>query len=346
MENNTDSYPQDYHKLSIAPMMAITNNHYRQLARLLTKETLLYTEMIHHDTIIHQKEVGKDDLAFEPGQNPIVLQLGGNDPELLGKVAELAKASGYDEINLNCGCPSSKVTKHNFGACLMKEPNLVADCIRSIRKVTNLETTVKCRIGLDEDNPEFLDNFIKTVSSQGGANHFIIHSRLAIMGLNTDQNRKIPPLKYERAYQLKQDFPELSFSINGGIKSLSEVEGFLANTKMIGCMVGRAAYENMWQLSEADGRIYGKTQPVFSRKDVILEYSDYCDKVHNEFNTHDLIKPLTFLFANERKNNIYKKMLYEIKGNDIECLSDHIKTVLESYEKMNSKAVNSLNIID
>jgi tRNA-dihydrouridine synthase A len=343
MENIT--YPNNYHKVSIAPMMAITNNHFRQLTRLLTKETLLYTEMIHHDTVIHQIN-GEKELYYDVGQNPIVLQLGGNDPELLGKVSQCAKELGYNEINLNCGCPSNKVIRHNFGACLMKEPELVAKCCKNIREATNIETTVKCRLGLDKDKPEFLDNFIRTVNEQGNVNHFIIHSRLALMGLNTDQNRKIPPLKYERVYKLKEDFPDINFSINGGIKTLDEVNGFLDNGRITGCMIGRAAYDNMWLLSQADRKVYGKTGKIFSRKDVIYEYCDYCDKVEDKENVCDLIKPLTFLFSSEKKNSVYKQLLYDIKGKEFECISDHIKSVLENYEKINSKAVNELNIQD
>jgi tRNA-dihydrouridine synthase A len=159
MENNCE-YPNKSHRLSIAPMMAITNNHFRKIIRLLTKETLLYTEMIHHDTILNSKRGFQKELQFSVDQKPIVIQLGGNNPDLLEKISLLAKEFGYDEINLNCGCPSNKVIKSNFGACLMKEPDLVAECVKRMKNISGLESTVKCRLGLDVDDPILLKNFI------------------------------------------------------------------------------------------------------------------------------------------------------------------------------------------
>ncbi len=223
----------------------------------------------------------------------------------------------------------------------MRSPILVAECTKAIRKETGLETTVKCRLGLDKDDDDFLNDFIKTVHTYGDVNHFIIHSRLAIMGLDAGKNRKIPPLRYERVYKLIEDFPYLKFSINGGIKTLNEANDFLSKG-IYGCMIGRAAYENLWIFSRADDIVYGKNNGNFSRKDVFYKYIDYCEKnIH--IPSWELVKPLTYLFSGERNNNIYKQKLYDTKKKDFDLI-EHLKLIIEEYEKMNPEAVNQLNI--
>lgn len=335
-----------YHRLSIAPMMEITNNHFRNLCRLLTKETLLYTEMIHHDILIHSKRGYIKELQYDLTQKPIVVQLGGNDPELLQKSAIFCKEMGYDEINLNCGCPSNKVVNHNFGVCLMKNPNLVAECSDKMRLISNLEVSIKCRIGINNSPIEFLDSFIDTVNKNGNVNHFVMHARQAITNLDPVKNRKIPPLEHETIYQLKKKFPDINFSLNGGIKTLEEVKILLESNEMIGCMIGRAAYDNPWMLSNSDYLIYGKQNPNLSRKEIIYQYSDYCEKILNneKIPFQDLTKPLTNLFAGEKHNNIYKQILISYKKDSQMSFPDHLNFCLEEYEKTNPEAVNIIQI--
>jgi len=215
------------HRISIAPMLNITDNYFRSFIRLLTQNAVLYTEMIHTDTITHSFRGYLKELYFEQNQHPVVIQLGGNNPDNLGSVAKLCKEVGYDEINLNCGCPSSKVQECNFGAKLMENPDLVSECVNSIRRNSNSETTVKCRLGLNIFDQKFIENFIENVSLKGSVKHFIIHSRIAIMSLDTEKNRKIPPLQYEKVFELKRKFPLLNFSLNGGVKSLEEANNLI-----------------------------------------------------------------------------------------------------------------------
>jgi tRNA-dihydrouridine synthase A len=333
------------HKISIAPMLDITNRHFRNMMRFITRETCLYTEMIHHDSILYcQGNKMKSEMKISEIEKPIVIQLGGNNPETMEKIAAMCKEYNFDEINLNCGCPSSKVQNYNFGACLMKDPEVVADLAKRIRNVSNLEVTVKCRLGLNEYNEEFLKDFISTVSSKGEVSHFIMHARLAMMNLDTDKNRKIPPLQYDTVKGLKKIYPDLDFSLNGGIKTLDEIENLLKCEEFHGVMIGRAAYENPWMFADVDRRFFNKPNPSNSRKEVALKYSEYCENSMLEdpgLHFHFLIKPLTFLFSGEKYNNVFKNLLYTYKDlcKDI-SLSDHIKTILEKYEQINYKAVN------
>ncbi len=331
-----------FHKLSIAPMMEITTNHYRNFFRLLSKETLLYTEMIHHDTIVNSRWGVEKELYFDLDQKPVVIQLGGNNPEILEKISVLCKEAGYDEINLNCGCPSSKVANAKFGVCLMKEPELVADITKRLRKATNMEITVKCRLGVDSFNGDFLNRFISTVAEKGDINHFIIHSRLALMVMDTDKNRKIPPLQYDKVFELKKNFPSLSFSINGGIKTYEEIDQLLLNPQISGCMIGRAAYDNPWMFGNVDKKYFNKKNPGLSRKEIIYKYSEYLEKVQDEGCSHNiLIKPLTNLFAGERKSSHFKNMLYSYKNEQENyTLAEYVRWVVDEYEKMNEKACN------
>jgi tRNA-dihydrouridine synthase A len=332
------------HKLSIAPMLDITNSHYRNMMRLITRETLLYTEMIHHDTILYSKGGIEYELDFDEVEKPLIIQLGGNQPETLEKIAGLCKDYNYDEINLNCGCPSTKVQNANFGACLMRQPEVVADITNRMRAASNLEVSVKCRLGLNSFDGEFLNNFISEVSSKGGVNHFIMHARLAMMNLDTDKNRKIPPLQYDTVKGLKQTFPNLNFSLNGGIKTLDEIENLLNCEEYHGVMIGRAAYDNPWIFADVDRRFFNKPNLNLSRKEIVYKYSDYCEKTMLEdpaVHYNHLIKPLTYLFNGEKYNNSFKNQLYTYKKSDL-SIGDHIKTTLEEYEKINFEAVNKL----
>jgi len=242
------------HRFSIAPMLDWTDRHCRYFHRQLTQQTLLYTEMVTTGAIIHGKG---DYLAWSEEEQPVALQLGGSDPAALAQCARLAEARGYNEINLNVGCPSDRVQNGRFGACLMGEAALVADCIKAMRDVVSIPVTVKTRIGIDEqDSYAFLCDFISTVATQGGCDMFIIHARKAwLSGLSPKENREIPPLDYERVYQLKRDFPQLTLSLNGGVKTLDEAKQHLLH--LDGVMMGREAYQNPCILTQVDRELFG-----------------------------------------------------------------------------------------
>ena len=260
------------HKFSVAPMMDRTDRHCRYFHRLLTKRSLLYTEMLHANAVL--KGDTEKLLNHHTDEHPLVLQLGGSDPSALSEASSISEKFGYSEVNLNVGCPSSKVQKGRFGAVLMKEPKLVAKCISQMKEATTLPVTVKCRIGVDDmDQNIHLDNFINEVSS-AGCNTFIIHARKAwLKGLSPKDNREIPPLNYERVYKLKNTFPDLKFIINGGIKSLHESSIHLQHVD--GVMIGREAYENPLLLAEVDSVIFSDKKVPTSRSDILKRLIPY-----------------------------------------------------------------------
>ncbi|CAF2064022.1 unnamed protein product [Brassica napus] len=283
---------------SVAPMMEWTDNHYRTLARIITKHAWLYTEMIAAQTLVHQQTNLDRFLAFPPQQHPIVLQLGGSNVESLAKAAKLSHAYGYDEINLNCGCPSPKVAGHGcFGVSLMLNPKLVGEAMSAIADNTNVPVTVKCRIGVDDhDSYDELFDFVYKVSTLSPTRHFIVHSRKALLGgISPADNRRIPPLKYEYYYALVRDFPDLKFTINGGITSVSKVNAALKEGAH-GVMVGRAAYNNPWQtLGLVDTAVYGVPSSGLTRRQVLEQYQVYADSVlgtqgNGRPNVRDLVK--------------------------------------------------------
>ncbi|WP_425412390.1 tRNA dihydrouridine(20/20a) synthase DusA [Limimaricola hongkongensis] len=244
-------------RLSVAPMMDWTDRHCRHLHRLLSRRALLYTEMVTAPAILH----GDRDklLGFGDAEHPVALQLGGSDPAELRAAARVGAAFGYDEINLNCGCPSDRVQSGAFGAVLMTRPDLVAECCAEMIAASPVEVTVKCRIGVDEQEPEeVLPRFLETVSA-AGVDRFTIHARKAwLQGLSPKENRDVPPLDYDLVMRMKRDFPHLHISVNGGIATLDAAEGFL-DAGLDGAMIGRAAYHNPADiLSAADRRIWGE----------------------------------------------------------------------------------------
>jgi len=261
------------HKLSIAPMLDWTDRHCRYFYRVLSKHTVLYTEMVTTGAIIFGKG---DYLSFNDEEHPVVLQLGGSDVKAMTECALRAEQLGYDEININVGCPSDRVQNGRFGACLMADPNLVAECVSSMQNATNIPVTVKSRIGIDDqDSYQFLHQFIETVQ-QAGCEHFIIHARKAwLSGLSPKQNREVPPLDYQRVYQIKKDFPALEISINGGIKTFDEAKVHLAH--LDGVMIGREVYQNPYMLAEADQQLWGLQEPVKSREQIIEAMCEYID---------------------------------------------------------------------
>ncbi len=253
-------------KLSIAPMLDWTDRYFRYFARLITRHTLLYTEMVTTGALLHGDR--ERFLQFDSSEHPIALQLGGSDPAALAECSLMAQDHGYDEVNLNVGCPSDRVQSGRFGACLMLDPDLVAECVSAMRKAVSIPVTVKHRIGIDQDDSyETLQRFVAIVS-EAGCETFIMHARNAwLQGLSPKENREIPPLRYEVVHRLKQDFPDLEIIINGGIKSLDEAEQQLQ--LLDGVMIGREAYQNPWILAEADRRLFGDDHPIPTKHQII-----------------------------------------------------------------------------
>ncbi|MDI3380992.1 tRNA dihydrouridine(20/20a) synthase DusA [Xenophilus aerolatus] len=259
-------------RLSVAPMMDWTDRHCRFFHRLLTRQALLYTEMVTTGALIHG-DVPRH-LRFHDTEHPVALQLGGSEPADLAHGAKLGEQWGYDEINLNCGCPSERVQRGAFGACLMAEPQLVADCVKAMVDVVHVPVTVKHRIGIDKvESYEFVRDFVGTVS-EAGCRTFIVHARNAwLKGLSPKQNREIPPLRYALVHRLKHDFPTLRFSVNGGIQTDAQVHEHLR--LLDGVMVGREAYHNPWWLAGWDAAFFDAAPNALTREDVEARMCDY-----------------------------------------------------------------------
>ncbi|XP_031374846.1 uncharacterized protein LOC116189356 isoform X2 [Punica granatum] len=299
---------------SVAPMMEWTDHHYRTLARLISKHAWLYTEMLAAETIVYQKDNLHRFLAYSPDQHPIVLQIGGSNLQHIATATELANPYGYDEINFNCGCPSPRVAGHGcFGARLMLDPKFVGEAMSVIASKTDSPVSVKCRIGVDDHDSYYeLCDFIYKVSSLSPTRHFIIHSRKALLnGISPADNRKIPPLKYEYYFALLRDFPDLKFTINGGIDSVDEVNTALREGAH-GVMVGRAAYKNPWSLlGHVDTAVYGAPSSGVTRRQVLEKYQVYGDSVlwrdGKKPDVRDVAKPLLGLFHSERGNGLWKR---------------------------------------
>ncbi|MEG3694976.1 tRNA dihydrouridine(20/20a) synthase DusA [Vibrio coralliirubri] len=262
-------------RLSVAPMLDWTDRHCRYFHRLLSQQTLLYTEMVTTGAILHGKG---DFLEYNDQEHPLALQLGGSNPVDLAACAKLAGERGYDEVNLNVGCPSDRVQNGRFGACLMAEPELVADCVSAMKEVTDIPITVKTRIGIDDqDSYEFLTKFVSTVSEKGGCEQFTIHARKAwLSGLSPKENREIPPLDYDRAYQIKRDFSDLVIAVNGGITTLEQTKEHLQH--LDGVMIGREAYHSPFILAEVDQKIFGLDTPIKKRSQVVEEMYPYIER--------------------------------------------------------------------
>ena len=263
-------------KFSVAPMMDWTDRHCRMFHRQLTARALLYTEMLTTGAVIHGDRAHL--LGFHPGEHPVALQLGGSDPAELAEAARIGEAEGYEEINLNCGCPSDRVQSGRFGACLMAEPDTVARGVEAMLGAVKIPVTVKCRIGIDDQDSEAdFTRFIDTVAS-AGCSTFIVHARKAwLNGLSPKQNRDVPPLDYDRVYRLKQARPNLAVVINGGIETLDQAEAHLAHVD--GVMLGRAVYHQPWLLADVDRRMFGcDSNPVASRAEAVEVYLPYVEE--------------------------------------------------------------------
>jgi len=258
-------------------MMQCTDIHDRYLMRLITKKSFLYTEMVTTGAIIHGNATYQ--LDFNKSiESPVALQLGGSNPDELAKCSEIAESMGYDEINLNLGCPSERVQKGSFGACLMIRPKLVQRCLNAMKQSVSIPVTAKCRTGIDKiEDYDFLQSFVEGIANQN-ISTIIIHARNAILkGLSPRQNRTIPPLKYDYVYRIKEDFPELEIIINGGIDSLTEAKDHLQNVD--GVMLGRAPYDNPMMLDDVDSEIFGKPKKQILRLDILKEYLTYLEEL-------------------------------------------------------------------
>lgn len=261
-------------RFSVAPMLDWTTRHCRYFHRQFSQHALLYTEMVTSQAIIHAKY---DHLAFDLAENPVAIQLGGSDPEQLRHCTKLAEERGYVEINLNVGCPSDRVQNGMFGACLMAKADLVADCVSAMQSAVKIPVTVKTRIGIDElDSYEFLCDFVEKVKNTG-CRELIVHARKAwLSGLSPKENREIPPLDYERVYQLKRDFPDLFISINGGIKTVEEMKAHLHHVD--GVMVGREAYQNPSLLGVIDNALFDENAPIITARQAVEKMLPYIEQ--------------------------------------------------------------------
>jgi tRNA-dihydrouridine synthase A len=315
-------------RLSIAPMLDWTDRHFRLFARLLSRHTLLYTEMVTTGAILH----GDRDrhLGFNAVEHPVALQLGGSDPAALAACARIGSDYGYDEINLNVGCPSDRVQSGRFGACLMAEPGLVAECVAAMRAASDRPVTVKSRIGIDhQEGYEPLAAFVETVAA-AGCEAFVIHARKAwLQGLSPKENREIPPLRHDMVHRLKQDFPRLHISINGGIRTLDETEAQLGHVD--GVMIGRAAYENPFLLREADRRIFGgdrlDPQPI----EVMRAFMDDVeDEMRKGTQLHAMTRHILGAFHGQPGARAFRRHLSEHaprKGSTPEVLREALRHV-------------------
>ena len=309
--------------VSVAPMMDCTDRHERYFLRLISKNILLYTEMVVDEAINRGDK--KKLLEFNINEKPVALQLGGSSPKLLSEATKVGEDFGYDEINLNLGCPSRKVEKNRFGACLMKEPNLVADCLTEMQLKTNLPVTIKTRIGYDNvEDYENLHNFISTLKSTG-IKTFIIHARKAMLGKFTPkQNLNIPPLKYEFVYKLKEDFPNEEIIINGGITSVDQIKPHLEKTD--GVMIGRAAYHTPYLLADIEKEIFNN-EDIPSRQDVIEQLIPYVkDELKKGTRLNQIMRHTLGLFHGQSGAGHWKRYLSEnmcVRDADVKKI-DHI----------------------
>jgi tRNA-dihydrouridine synthase A len=317
------------HRFCVAPMMDWSDRHCRFFHRLLSRRARLYTEMVTVPAILH----GKRDqlLAFNPSEHPVALQLGGSDPAGLARAARIGEDWGYDEINLNVGCPSDRVQVGSFGACLMAEPALVANCVAAMRAAVRVSVTVKCRIGIDDQDSEAdLDRFIDTVAS-AGCDTFIVHARKAwLKGLSPKENREVPPLDYGRVARLKARWPELAIVLNGGIGSFDAAEGHLATFD--GVMLGRAAYQTPYILAEVDRRLFGDDRPEPTRAEVLEQLVPYIDRhVALGGRANNILRHILGLYHGQCRARAFRRLLSE-QGPKSEAGGDLLRAALALVE--------------
>ncbi len=299
--------PAYSHRFCVAPMMDWTDRHDRVFLRLFSANTLLYTEMVTSAALQHG-DAGYL-LKYSQIEQPVALQLGGSDPRQLAQAAATGAAAGYAEINLNVGCPSDRVQSGAFGACLMAEPGLVADCVAAMQASVSIPVTVKCRIGIDDrDSEAELFDFVDTVAS-AGCTTFIIHARKAILsGLSPKENREIPPLNYERVFGVKSQFPHLSIVINGGITTLDQASDLLQ--RVDGVMLGREAYQNPYVLHEVDSKLFGAAPKSLSRLDYLQQYLPYVEsELQQGTPLRHMARHLMGLFKGQSGGKLFRRHL-------------------------------------
>jgi tRNA-dihydrouridine synthase A len=297
-------------RISIAPMMDWTDRFQRYFMRLITRHALLYTEMIHANAVTHGDR--KKLLAYDASEHPLAVQLGGSDPQQLSEASQIVADFGYDEINLNVGCPSDRVQAGRFGACLMAEPELVADCLAAMQAKVNIPVTIKCRIGIDKaDQYEYLKNFVSTVINNSDCKIFIIHARSAwLKGLSPKENRTVPPLRYEYVYQLKQEFPHLTICLNGGIKDHTDIKTHLE--KIDGVMLGREAYHNPYFLASIDQAYYASEAPIPTREEILAAYEPFIQQqIESGISRKQITRHILGLYHGQPGGKLWRKQLSE-----------------------------------
>jgi len=320
------------HRFCVAPMMDRTDRHCRYLHRLITQRARLYTEMITAAALAHASDISRF-LDFDASEHPVALQLGGSDPRQMAAAARHGQSWGYDEINLNIGCPSPRVTVGRFGACLMSEPALVAECVRTMRDAVSVPVTVKTRIGVDTfDSDQFLDDFVGTVAA-AGCDTFIIHARKAwLNGLSPKENREIPPLKYDRVARLKRSFPHLILIVNGGLTNLDAAHAVLTvnDSVLNGVMVGRAAYDTPYIMAGVDQLFYDDPHPAQSRTQIAEAYLGYAKKAALAgAKTHLMLRHISGLFHGLAGARVWRRTLAQTAqtGNGLSELVDLAHTL-------------------
>jgi tRNA-dihydrouridine synthase A len=331
IQSKVQNYP-----MSIAPMMDRTDRHYRYMMRKITKQTLLYTEMITAKAILH----GKRDLllGYDLSEHPIALQIGGDDPREMAQCAKIAQDFGYDEVNLNIGCPSPRVTSGNFGACLMTQPELVADCVAEMKSVCSIPVTVKHRIGVDDrDRYEDMIHFIEIVS-KAEADRFSIHARKAwLQGLSPKQNRNVPPLRYQEIYDVKKAFPHLLIEINGGIKTHVDSKKHLEYVDAV--MIGREAYDNPWLYANVDELYFGAEPNGKSRTDVAMEMLPYIEtKLQSGTKMMSITRHMLNLFKGERGGRIWRRKVGALSAKGKTDVNALRQVIIEMQHSKNSES--------
>jgi tRNA-dihydrouridine synthase A len=309
-------------------MMDWTDRHCRYFLRLISKRARLYTEMITAPALVHGDVAHH--LDFDPAEHPLALQLGGSDTAQLAHAARLGERWGYDEINLNCGCPSERVQTGSFGACLMREPALVADCVKAMRDAVTVPVTVKHRIGLDAaDEYGFVRDFVGTVGA-AGCDVFIVHARNAVLkGLSPKENREIPPLRYEVVQRLNQDFPALRIVLNGGLSDFGSIEHELPHVD--GVMLGRVAYHDPYSLAQADWKLFGDETPTRSRAEVLRAMIPYA-QAHVAQGTplRAIVRHMLGLYHGQSKGRVYRRLLSDadkLRDADVGLLEEALSAV-------------------
>lgn len=315
-------------------MMDWTDRHCRAFHRVLTRRTLLYTEMAVDKAVIHGDRTRL--IGFAASEHPVALQLGGSDRDDLAAAAEIGAEFGYDEINLNVGCPSDRVQSGRFGAVLMREPDLVADCVKAMLDRVDIPVTVKCRIGVDDQDPQVaLFEFVETVAA-AGITSFSVHARKAwLKGLSPKENRTIPPLDYELVRRLKRERPELEIILNGGLEGVQH--GLAETGELDGFMLGRAAYHTPWCLAVADSLVFGDTDPVTTRKAAVEAYKPYIEThLENGGQLHNITRHMLGLFQGVPGARAWRRVLSERAGRhgaDIAVL-DEALSMIDQYDRV------------